>query len=704
MRRAAAILVVLAAAGCASRPDTKDPDAFEPSFPYRFEGNAAVASKQLIEAAKPELRSFETKGHHAADLDDAAYAMRRWLRREGHAHSKVTVRMEPSPEQVAAATFVIEEGPRTRWGTIVFPGAQAQGEAALRQLFVFEKKKAGLLAQEEPPPPFRQTDLEAGIARVASVYLGEGYYRVKVGPPKIAWSADRTVADVTVPVEENRRYVVASVEVVFDGSPDSEEGIRATARSFQGGAYHPRVAVRAAVAVRAELAEEGRVRARVDPSAAVDDATATAVVTLKIRPGPKIRVARVSVQGNERTREGFVLDRARLEAGSLLTGKDLDRAVENLYGTGLFKSVRVAPVVPAGVESRVESRAESRASGDDAYDAYDAEVAIAVEELLARSVDFEVGWGSYELLRGAIRYRDRNLFGIGRDIELEPAASLKSVGADARFFDRYLLGPDNRLEVLTGFLLREEPSFDLTAFRAEVAVRHTFSEQLTGRAGYRFVASNANDLAVVDLVDDDSAIAAGPFATLEYDARDNPILPTKGFFIDTGVALSSSVFGGNVDFVDLYAQASAYRRLGEGTVLAGTIRAQTRHVLDGADTLPLPLRLFLGGANDVRSFGESELGPSDANGDPLGGLTALNATIELRQRLMGDLHGAVFYDVGTVGEDSFDLANGYGSAIGVGLRYYLPMGPIRLDVGYNPGARFAADSDVAVHFSFGFSF
>jgi outer membrane translocation and assembly module TamA len=106
----------------------------------------------------------------------------------------------------------------------------------------------------------------------------------------------------------------------------------------------------------------------------------------------------------------------------------------------------------------------------------------------------------------------------------------------------------------------------------------------------------------------------------------------------------------------------------------------------------------------VRSFGESELGPSDQNGDPLGGLTSLAATIELRQRLMGDLHGALFYDIGTVGEGSFDFTNQYGSAIGVGLRYYLPMGPIRLDLGFNPGARFASDSGFAVHFSFGFSF
>jgi outer membrane protein insertion porin family len=681
------------ACGCAHRraaPD--DLESWKPSFGYRFEGNAAVKNAVLIEAAKTELRAFETQGRKAADLDDAAYAMRRELRNQGYAHAKVTVRPEPSAEEIAAVTFQIEEGPKTRLGALTFPGAQVRGESELRKFFVFEEKKRGLLGPEEEPRPFRRADLDSGITHVEGLYLGDGYLRVKVGPPKITWSDDRVIADVAIPIEENRRYVVRAVTIDAKGDLPASEAVQAAVRVFEGHPYHPRAPVRTGIAVRAVLSAAGHVLAKIEPSAKVDDATATAEIKVAIQPGPKVTIAGVQVDGNRRTREGFVLDRARLEAGSVLTGERLDRASENLYGTGLFKSVRIEPIVPPGTESRPST------------DSYEAQVAIAIEELMARTIDFEIGWGSYELLRSSIRYRDRNLFGIGRDFEVEPAASTKSVGIDARFFDRYIFGKKNTLEVISGALLREEPSYDLVQYRIEAAVRRRFTEQLMGRAGYRFVRSNASDVHVDDdEADRDTSTSAGPFATIEYDRRDNPILPSRGYFVGGGAALNTTFFGGNLDYVDLYAEGSVYLRLGEDLVLGLAARGQTRPILDGSETLPIQERLFLGGAHSVRSFGEDELGPTDPDGDPFGGLTALDATIELRQRLGGDLHGAVFYDIGSVGDSAFDV-DGFGQAIGIGLRYYLPMGPVRLDVGYNPGRWFGADSDVAVHFSFGFSF
>jgi outer membrane protein assembly complex protein YaeT len=693
MTRAALVFAALLLCGCASgrRESVTSPESYEPRFPYRFEGNAGVEKEDLIDAARIELASFETRGRHPADLDDAAYAMRRTLRREGYAHAKVVVLPEPSPENAQSVTFRIEEGPTTRWGTISFPGATLHGEAHLRKFFVPAPKKRGLVGPEEEPPPFRATELDAGIGRVEGLYLGDGYNGVKVGPPKIAWSEDRTVADVTIPVVEGPRHLVRGVTIVMEGGAAAPAELTAAVRPFEGTPYHPRITARVSAAIRGVLASQGRILADVEPAVKIDRAAAMADVKVAVRTGPQLRIAAVDIQGNERTRNWFMRQRARLRPGELMTADRLDEARSELYGTGLFKSVRVEPVVPPGTESRPSE------------DSYDAAVAIAVEELRARTIDFEVGWGSYELLRGAVRYRDRNLFGIGRDFEVEPAASTKSLGADVRFFDRYILGNRNTVEVIAGVLQRQEPSFDLFTYRLEAAVRRRFTDRLMGRAGFRFVKSNATDVRVDDDLPRETTITSGPFVQLEYDGRDNPILPTRGYHVDVGSALSASALGANLDFADLYAAGSVYFPLAEDLVLGVAARGQTRPTLDGSPTLPIQERLFLGGANNVRSFGEDELGPIDADGDPIGGLTTFDATIELRQRLYGELHGAVFYDVGSVGERAFDVG-AFGHAVGVGLRYYLPMGPVRLDVGFNPGRRFGADSDVAVHFSFGFSF
>jgi outer membrane translocation and assembly module TamA len=123
------------------------------------------------------------------------------------------------------------------------------------------------------------------------------------------------------------------------------------------------------------------------------------------------------------------------------------------------------------------------------------------------------------------------------------------------------------------------------------------------------------------------------------------------------------------------------------------------------DIIPLQERFFNGGENTVRSFKQDELGPVDSLGNELGGEAFNVVTVELRQRLRGRFDGALFWDAGNLEsdfEDFFHLGN-VRHALGFGLRYLLPVGPVRLDVGFNPDPR-AGEADVVTHFSVGMSF
>ena len=125
------------------------------------------------------------------------------------------------------------------------------------------------------------------------------------------------------------------------------------------------------------------------------------------------------------------------------------------------------------------------------------------------------------------------------------------------------------------------------------------------------------------------------------------------------------------------------------------------------ESLPIGERLFLGGEDSVRSFTRDDLGPRDANGDPTGGLTRLYGNIELRFRPFPRHRAfefATFYDVGMVHEDPWSVGGPAGQAIGAGLRYRTPVGPIRFDYGYNPGDRLGADHPYALHLAVGFAF
>ncbi len=190
----------------------------------------------------------------------------------------------------------------------------------------------------------------------------------------------------------------------------------------------------------------------------------------------------------------------------------------------------------------------------------------------------------------------------------------------------------------------------------------------------------------------------------DYDSRDSLLLPSQGTSFGVSTFLAAGVLGSEIDFAGLEGQASTYYQVFSGLVLSFNGQYRTRAILDDRQTLPIQERLFLGGEFSVRSFGQDELGPVTPGGVPIGGLTTLQATTELRVRVVGSLHAALFYDIGMVSPESWSVFGEYGQAIGAGLRYYLPVGPIRLDVAYNPGPLYAADSRIAVHFAIGFSF
>ena len=155
------------------------------------------------------------------------------------------------------------------------------------------------------------------------------------------------------------------------------------------------------------------------------------------------------------------------------------------------------------------------------------------------------------------------------------------------------------------------------------------------------------------------------------------------------------------------ARASYFIPLGKTSLELGARAGVVRPLQESTgdiNAIPIDERFFNGGSTTVRSFGERDLGPHDHRGHPLGGefYTVFNA--EYTFPLYGELQGAVFVDAGNLLPDAdnpgfADMRYG----IGAGLRYKLPIGPIRLDYGVNPDPREHEDIG-AFHFSFGFAF
>ena len=128
--------------------------------------------------------------------------------------------------------------------------------------------------------------------------------------------------------------------------------------------------------------------------------------------------------------------------------------------------------------------------------------------------------------------------------------------------------------------------------------------------------------------------------------------------------------------------------------------------------MPFAKKYFLGGATSIRGWGRYEVSPLSASGLPLGGNSMLAFSEELRATLRGKLGGVLFFDAGNVWANASDVKlNELRYAVGPGLRYQTPIGPIRFDVGWQlnpiPGLQVNGEPQTRrwrLHFSIGQAF
>lgn len=701
---------------------------------------AEFSLSDLGSGARRDLRRLRRGAGTPADMADVAYEIEIALRRSGYPDALVTYSMYEDTgdrsvevfragdwERVNRVELSIRLGERVFVGRVRFVGISVFSSERVRAFFP--------VSPQGDPTPYRRGDFEAALQTLVRLYELNGYARVTVGPMSTAARRDqgRLFYDVDIPVVEGASFVIADVRIeARELSAARLAELRREVVALVGHAYVPRRVAQGAVTLRNALGRMGyvaEVTQEVEFSPAVwPEAAPGAIVSYRITAGPQLVVDEVRVlprdQESLRTRERFARSFIPLEPGDRLNLDVLNRAESNLYSLGLFSFVEIEtePALSASALSASALSASglageagskdlgSRNDGDEArYGAHDVPVPTDVVMLLtetdSREVELSVGWGSYDLAMASASFSDRNVFGIGRRWATTLHGSFKSYGVETTLSDSVLLGPASTLSLTGSYAFRDAPAYDVTTVESRLEAVFRLSSVWLLEASYGFGSDT-----IREAVEEEEIPSAGRYrsaslrAGVSRDRRDSIVLPSEGSRVALSSQYASPFIGSELHYLEATAHGAYHRTVAPGIVLtlAGTARA--REPLGEDDTLPIQERLFLGGENSVRSFGRDQLGPTGATGDIIGGLTAVEATAELSLRTAGSLYTAVFYDVGMVSLEPFSLDGGIGQGVGLGLRYHMPVGPIRLDFGYNPGDRLGAERPWALHFAVGFSY
>jgi outer membrane translocation and assembly module TamA len=172
------------------------------------------------------------------------------------------------------------------------------------------------------------------------------------------------------------------------------------------------------------------------------------------------------------------------------------------------------------------------------------------------------------------------------------------------------------------------------------------------------------------------------FAEVLWRTSDSLLNPTKGFLLRGRLDHSSTAVLSDVSFIKLVFEARHYQRLWDHVILATRLEIGGIQPYGDSASVPFNVRFFAGGPGSVRGFALNRLGPLNSEGDPIGGESLIEGSVEVRFPIFGNFGGVVFLDFGNVFLDPFTYPlDELRYAVGPGIRYNTPIGPVRVDLG-----------------------
>jgi outer membrane protein assembly factor BamA len=309
---------------------------------------------------------------------------------------------------------------------------------------------------------------------------------------------------------------------------------------------------------------------------------------------------------------------------------------------------------------------------------------------------------------------------------MQATGSLKAQSLGSNLTDPFFLNTDIRAGLNAFYNRREEPSFTRRDVGMFGTMTKHFTENLSSTGTYMIRNTDISDVEETEEESSENYDFASLKLQATYDTRNDIFFPTSGQRIFASVEQADKSLGSGINLSRLTGGARFFYQLSRSTVVGA--RYASGLLVPGRDeiTLPLAEKFFNGGENTVRSFKESELGPQNLKGDPTGGYGFNTINIELRQRLIGNLIGSVFFDFGNISpnrsreeqgkspydsrsdviSDTFnDFFKGFRPGVGFGFQYLLPVGPARIDFAFNPDRDSKRNEDFFIfHFSVGTAF
>lgn len=639
-----------------------------------IEGLQSMSSTQALALLGDRLEHVRASPASPPRADDAAFLLRQALRKDGYANAAVSWRIAGRESIV----LTVREGGRLSLGQVSVNGVPAAEAGKLSKLYARPAEKDRPIVAGAPP--FREGDVEAGLANVKQELNATGYWAAEVSLTDRNTDVPTGMVNIRIDVSPGPLHTIGT-PIVKSADGRGVKLASTTAAPFVG-----RDATTANLNAMRNAVEQIAV-SRGYPDA--DIRMGSNLVDGKFIPqfsidlGTRVRLRNISIEGLKRTKPERIAARMDDMEGDWYDEAAMNKRLRQMLATGAFSAASV----------------ETEVVGNRLIDA-----TLHFDEARAREVSFAVGAGSYQGFIFRTTYADRNLMGNLWGLNSGFEFGSRGVLGDVRVTDPWLYGSDVSATARAYALIYGREGYDTFETGLEGKVAWKFGEHYTLEVllGSGVVNIQGDGLPASQLGETDYANPRIEI-TQSIDYRDNAVLPTKGWHLENPLEIGAAVGDVSTSYVKAGLTGGWYHKINNNYHLG--FGGEWGVLVPSGDSgdLPIDLRLFNGGARSVRSFPERELGPN-FGGYPTGGEGMWNTNLELIRNITGSVKAVAFFDSGTLSRNFEDIGSSdIEMAAGLGIRLDLPIGPVRLEYGYNL-TRDVGEPTGTFHFAIGYAY
>ena len=582
-------------------------------------------------------------------------------RDKGYLNATVEYTVEKTGTKGARVVFTIAEYKKLLIEKIDFDGNKAFTDDDLKD--IMEVSEAGLFHFLSDSGVLKRDKLREDINKLNVFYLNHGYINARVGEPEI--KHDEKGIYIIIPITEGKQFKVGTVAIAGDmlTTPRNEllEKLKINKKD-----YFDRDSIMKDLDFLADsCTNAGYAYANVTPKTTPREKEGKVDVVYHIEKGNKIYFNRIIIAGNTKTRDKVIRRGLSIGEGDLYSGENLRKSYMKLTNLRYFEEINF----------ETEKGAKENFT----------DVTIHVKEKPTGLFSIGAGYSAQDNAILMAQISQQNLFGRGQTLSLNAFLGSKTTNYELSFVEPWLFDRPLWSKYDAWNMEREYDSYDLDTTGVRMTLGHPLFESVKGYIGYEYTMDDVKDVddtASTYIKDQEGeTITSGVTVTVTRDTTNDWMFPSQGSKNSVSVRHTGTIFQGDNSFTKYMGTSSWYVPLPLDNVFALRGRIGYLQANEGKK-LPIYERFVLGGIRSLR--GLKDVGPVDPEtGDVIGGTTMLNFSAEVIFPLIKDagMKGVVFYDMGNAWDSGYYLDDMRKTA-GVGVRWYSPIGPLRLEWGY----------------------